>query len=148
MAQNIREQLADNIVEVIQGITDPRPVLVTREPFQVDRLAITQFPAVLVQVAREERSTITMGAPGSGRREGTILYNIRSYVRGEELDRKRNDLIEAIEESLEGDRYRDLYTSGVTDSQVTVIEVVDRLPPLAEFNIEFEVTYNYLRGTA
>lgn len=148
MAQNIREQLADNIVEVIQGITDPRPVLVTREPFQVDRLAITQFPAVLVQVAREERSTITMGAPGSGRREGTILYNIRCYVRGEELDRKRNDLIEAIEESLEGDRYRDLYTSGVTDSQVTVIEVVDRLPPLAEFNIEFEVTYNYLRGTA
>ena len=147
MAQNLREQIADNIVEVLKGMDDPRPVLVTREPFQVDRLAITQFPAVLVQVGREERSTITMGAPGSGRREGTITYNLRGYVRGEELDRKRNDLIEAIEEALEGDRYRDLYTSGVIDSQVTVIEVVERIPPLAEFNIEFEIRYNYLRGT-
>lgn len=147
MAQNIRERVAQNIVEAIQSMDDPRPVLVTREPFQPDRLAITQFPAVLVQVATEERETITMGAPGSGRRMGTISYNIRCYVRGEELDRKRNDLIEAIEEVLEGDRYRDLYAEGVIDSQVRTIEITERQPPLAEFSISFEVNYNYLRGT-
>jgi hypothetical protein len=73
-------------------------------------------------------------------------YTIRAYVRGNELDRKRNDLIEAIEEALEGDRYRDLKTQGVIDSQIVTIEIVDRMPPLAEFSITFRVRYNYLRA--
>jgi hypothetical protein len=42
-----------------------------------------------------------MGASGVGRRMGTITYDIRGYVRGTELDRRRNDLIEAIEEALQ-----------------------------------------------
>jgi hypothetical protein len=122
--------------------------LVTREPFNVLELAITQFPAVLVTPTVEERETVTMGASAVGRRMGTINYNIQGYVRGNDLDKKRSDLIEAIEEALDSDRYRDLKTSGVIDSQVKTIEIIERMPPLAEFSIMFQVRYNYLRGTA
>jgi hypothetical protein len=147
MAQNLRQQIAENIVSTIKSIRDPKPVLVTREPFNVVELAITQFPAVLIASQVEERETITMGAPGAGRRMGTIDYQIRGYVRGAELDRKRNDLIEAVEEALDLDRYRGLQSSGVIDSQIITIEIVDRQPPLAEFEITFRVRYNYLRTT-
>lgn len=147
MAQNLREQIADNVVQVLKTMEDPRPVLITREPFVVQELAITQFPAILVQMLREERNTITMGASGAGRRQGQIIYNLRGFVRGNDLDRKRNDLIERIEEVLDSDRYRGLLANGVTDSQITVIEIVERQPPLAEILIEYTVTYNYLRGS-
>ncbi len=146
MAQNLRQQISQNIQQVLKDINDPRPVLVTTEPFNVLEVAITQFPAILITPTTEERETITMGALGAGRRLGTLDYTIRAYVRGNELDRKRNDLIEAIEEALEGDRYRDLKTQGVIDSQIVTIEIVDRMPPLAEFAIIFRVRYNYLRA--
>lgn len=147
MAQNLRQQVSENIVKVLKDLNDPRPVLVTTEPFNVLEIAITQFPALLITAQTEERETITMGAPGVGRRMGTLDYTIRAYVRGTELDRRRNDLLEAIEEALEGDRYRDLKVEGVIDSQITNIEVVDRMPPLAEFTITFRVRYNYLRAS-
>ena len=143
---SIREQIAQNIVAVLKTIEDPALVLITREPFVVQELAITQFPAVLVQIQTEERNTISMGAGGIGRRMGTITYILRGYVRGTELDTRRNDLIESIEESLDSDRYRELYDLGVTDSQVTLIEIVERQPPLAEIAITFQVKYNYLRS--
>jgi len=145
MAQNLREQISDNIITVLKDLEDPKPVLVTREPFNVLEIAITQFPAILVTAVREDRETITMGAPGAGRRQGTIDFEIRGYVRGNELDRKRNDLIEQIEESLDSDRYRELKADGVIDSQVVIIEIIERAPPLAEFVITFRCRYNYLR---
>lgn len=148
MTQNIRELVAVDLVKTLTNIEDPRPVLVTREPFEVAELAITQFPAILVQVTEENRETITMGAPGVGRRQGTVSYRLRGFVRGTELDRKRNDLIEQIEESLDSDRYRDNLAQGVTDSQIRVIEIIERQPPLAEFAITYEITYNFLRGQA
>lgn len=146
MAQNLRQQISENIVDVLRTINDPQLVLVTREPFNVLELAITQFPAVLITPTLENRETITMGTPGTGRRMGTIEYTIRGYVRGNDLDKKRSDLIEAIEEALDSDRYRDLKLVGVVDSQITNIEIIDRMPPLAEFTIVFQVRYNYLRG--
>lgn len=146
MAQNLRQQIAENIVEVLKEMTDPRPVFVSREPVVIQEMAITQFPALFVQPTIEDRETITMGALGAGRRLGTIEYSIRGYVRGVELDRQRNDLIEAIEEALDSDRYRTLISSGVIDSQITRIEIIDRQPPLAEFVITYQVRYNYLRG--
>jgi hypothetical protein len=145
MAQNLRQQIAEKVVEFIKTLDDPRGVLVTREPFDGSEIAITQFPAVLITAQREERETITMGHPTVGRRQGTIIYSVRGFVRGNDLDRKRNDLLEAIEEVLDQDRYLELRDQGVTDSQVTLIEIVDRQPPLAEFVLEYRVTYNYLR---
>lgn len=141
-----RNDIADNIVEVLKDIRDPRPVLVTREPFDVEKLAITQFPAILIQTGAEERETETMAVAGF--RRGTITYTIRGFVRGNELDRKRNELIEAIEEKLDSDRYRGKTTSVVQNSQITSVEVIERLPPLAEFSMTYEVTYHFVRGTA
>lgn len=146
MAQNLRQQISENIVAVLKDMRDPQPVLVSREPFNVLEIAITQFPAILITATNEDRETITMGSPGAGRRMGTIEYTIRGYVRGAELDLQRNNLIERIEEALDSDRYRELIGSGVIDSQITGIEVIERLPPLAEVAITYQVRYNYLRG--
>jgi hypothetical protein len=96
---------------------------------------------------QEDRETITMGVPGTGRRMGTLLFEIRAYVRGTELDEKRNTLLEAMEEAIESDRYLGLKASGVIDSQIIKIEIIDRQPPLAEMLIELEVRYNYARAT-
>lgn len=146
--QNLRHQIAEDIVETLQNMTDPQPVLVTREPFEPDRLAITQFPAILVTATSETRDLLTMGDTGNGRKQGTITYTIRGYVRGNDLDKKRNDLIERIEEALDSDRYRSKEKSVVMNSYVVAIDTIERLPPLAEIAITFEVTYNFLRGTA
>jgi hypothetical protein len=145
MAQNLREQIAQEVVRVLKAMEDPQPVIVNREPFEPEKLAITQFPAILIQFLNEERETITMGAPGVGRRMGTIDYNIRGFLRGVELDSKRNDLIERIEEALDADRYLGLKSQGVVDSQIINIEVINRLAPLAEVAVTFRVRYNYLR---
>lgn len=143
---SIRNNLADNIVEVLKDIRDPRPVLVTREPFDVEKLAITQFPAILIQTGVEERDTETMHT--GGMRRGTITYTVRGFVRGTELDQKRNDLIEAIEEKLDENRYREQGTNVVQNSMITNIEVIERLAPLAEFSISYEITYYFVRGSA
>lgn len=143
---SLREQVAVNIVDTLKEIDNPHIVLVTRDPFDVEKLAITQFPALLVQQTTEARETITMGTPGLGRRRGVMEFEIRGFVRGTELDTKRNELIEAVEEALDSDRYRDLQVQGVLDSQIKTIEIVPRLQPLAEFVMTFDVTYNYQRG--
>jgi hypothetical protein len=145
---SLREQVAENVVKIIKELDNPRIRLVTREPIEPDKLAITQFPAVLVQMDIEERETITMGMGGQGRRMGTIIYTVRGYVRGTELDKTRNELINGLELVLDEDRYLGLSTSGVIDSQLTKIEIVNRLPPLAEIRLEFQVKYNYLRGSS
>jgi hypothetical protein len=146
MNYNLRDEIAKNIVTVLKEIEQPRPVLVTREPFDVEKIAITQFPAILVTPIREERSSITMGAPNIGHRQGTIEFLMRGFVRGNDLDSQRSDLILGMESALESDRFRGFIQNGVTDSQVTLIEIVDRLPPLAEFNLTFFVRYNYARN--
>ena len=144
---SIRETTAKDIVIVIGEIEDPRPILVTREPFEPEKLAITQFPAVLITSRDEEKSTVTMGAPTTGIRMGTITYEIRGFVRGNELDAKRNDLIESIEEALDLDRYRN-QPGTIINSQVTAIEIIDRLPPLAEFKMTYVVNYQHRRTIA
>jgi len=146
MSNNLRQQIAEYIVARIQEIEDPKPAFVTREPFEIAEIAITQFPAVLVTLRQEDRETITMGAPNVGRRMGTIRFDIRAYVRGTDLDQRRNTLLEAMEEAIEADRYLGLLNNGVIDSQIIKIEIVDRMPPLAEMLIELEVRYNYLRA--
>jgi hypothetical protein len=143
---SIRELTAINIVDSLKEIDSPRPVLVTRDPFDVEKLAITQFPALLVQQTQELRTTVSMGIPGTGHRQGTMSFEIRGFVRGTELDTKRNALIEAVEQALDADRYRSQRADGVMDTQIVQIDIVPRLQPLAEFVITVEVRYNYIRG--
>lgn len=140
---SIREDIVNDIVTTLKEIKDLKPALVTREPFDVEKLAITQFPAVLINSTNEERTTETMRA---GIRQGTIVYTIRGFVRGNDIDKKRNDLVEAIEEALDADRNRGQNSSVVQDTQVASIEVVDRLPPLGEVVLTVNVRYVFTRG--
>ena len=140
---SLREDIAKNIVTTLENIVDLQPVLVTREPFDVEKLAITQFPAILITSTNEERTTETMSA---GIRQGTIAYTVRGFVRGNELDSKRNDIIEAIEEALDADRNRGKTNKQVLDTQVVSIEVIDRLPPISEVVLTVNVRYIFTRG--
>ena len=140
---SIREDIVNDIVTTLENIADLQPVLVTREPFDVEKLAITQFPAILITSVNEERATETMSA---GIRQSTIAYTVRGFVRGNEIDKKRNDLIEAIEEALDADRNRGKSSNQVLDTQIASIEVVDRLPPLGEVVLTVNVRYIFTRG--
>ena len=146
-SNSLRQQIADYLVTAIREVEEPRISLITKEPFEVSEIAITQFPAVLVTMREETRETVTMGAPGVGRRMGTLNFEIRVFVRGVELDNRRNTILEAMEEAIEADRYLGLGNQGVLDSQITTIAIIDRQPPLAEMLIELEVRYNYLRAS-
>jgi hypothetical protein len=147
MTTSLREQIVRNVETILKQRSDPGFRLVTREPFEVTELAITQFPAVLINFLTETRTSVSMGVPGVGRRTGTIVLDIRGFVRGNEIDRLRTDLVSAVEDALDQDRYLDLRADGVLDSQVTEITVEPRMNPLGEVRIRFEVNYNYLRGS-
>jgi hypothetical protein len=140
---SIREDIAKNIVDVLKDMSDPKPVLVTREFFEVEKLAITQFPAIYIQTLNETRTDVTMS---TNRRQGFLTLLLSVFVRGVELDRLRNDIVERIEETLDTDRRRDTANTTMT-TQVRQIRVISRLAPLGELEIEVEVRYTYLKGT-
>ena len=139
-----REDIATNVLQVLQDMNPPRPVLVTREPFDVEKLAITQFPAVLITTGSESREDNAMG----GSRRGVIEIQIRADGRSAQIitvDQKRNELIERIEEALNTDRTREL-TNKASTTRVRSIEVVDRTPPLGEFLMNVDVRYSFTKG--
>ena len=136
-----RETVIENIVSLLKDMDDPKPILVSREPFDVEKLAITQFPAILVQSGDEIRFDSAMKS-----REGQINYVIRSFVRGVELDKKKNEIVERIEETLDADRKRGT-TNFSMKTQVISVTPVDRLAPLGEVLVTVQVQYKYPRGT-
>lgn len=138
---SIRETVIENIVDVLKDMNDPKPVLVSREPFDVEKLAITQYPALLVQSGPETRLDYSMRG-----RQGVITYSIRAFVRGNELDKKKNDIVERIEETLDTDRMRGTENYSMR-TQVVQITPVERLAPLGEVLVSVEVEYKYTRGT-
>jgi hypothetical protein len=140
---SLREDFALNIVDVLKDMRDPKPVLVTREPFDVEKLAITQFPAILIATGNETRQDQSMAVL----RQGVIQYTIRAFVRGGgvALDKLKNDIIERIEETLDLDRTRGTNNRNML-TRVTQITVPDRLAPLAEVQITVEVRYVYNKG--
>ena len=142
-----RENIAIDIVKQLKNMTNPAPVLVSREFFDFEKLAITQFPAILVVSGNEEREDISMSE-----RQGTLEIELRCFVRGSELDTARNNLIEKIEETLELSRDRNITVDNTAthyvQSSINNIEVVERQQPLGQFNATLSVTYVYKRGNA
>ena len=98
-----RENVAKNLVSQLQNMSEPTPGLVSRVFFDVQKLAITQFPAILIVTSNEVRQDIATTL-----RQGTIQYQLKCYVRGTEIDTLRNEIIERVEETLETDRSRDV----------------------------------------
>ena len=148
---NVREQIAEDIVTDLQGITTPGVVLVSRNPINTTDLSIAQYPAIMVRTTTESREDATMAADTL--RFGTIDYTINGFVRAESsattvnnsIDTQRNDLIEAISEKLEEDRTRN---SKALNSFITEVAVDDgTVYPLGRVDITFRVLYKYTRGT-
>ena len=126
-------------------MTAPSFAHVSREKFDIEKLAITQFPACLIVTSNEDREDVSMDE-----RQATIRYQLRCFVRGNQIDTLRNDIAEGIEETLEKSRNRDI-TLGVTNihnvtTHVANIEVVDRELPLGEVVVNVDVIYTYNRG--
>jgi hypothetical protein len=140
-----REDIAKNIQAQLQNMTDPAVGSVSREFFDVQKLAITQFPAVLITTADETREDITMDE-----RQGTIRYNLRCYVRGTQIDTLRNEIVERIEETLEVSRDRNITFAATNIHHVTTrvvgVEVVERELPLGEVVVQVDVQYRYKKG--
>jgi len=148
---NVREQIAEDIVTDLQGITTPGVVLVSRNPINTTDLSMAQYPAIMVRTTTESREDATMS--NSNLRFGTIDYTITGYVRAESsattvnnsIDTQRNTLIEAISEALEEDRTRN---SKALNSFVTEVTVDDAsIFPIGRIDITFRVLYKYTRGT-
>ena len=146
---NVREQIAEDIVTDLQGITTPGVVIVSRNPINTTDLSIAQYPAIMVRTTTESREDATTNAL----RFGTIDYTITGFVRAESsattvnnsIDTQRNTLIEAISEKLEEDRTRN---SKALNSFITEVAVDDgTVYPLGRVDITFRVLYKYTRGT-
>lgn len=142
-----REHIAEDIKDQLINMSDPAPGLVTREFFEFEKLAITQYPAILIVTGNEERSDITLSE-----RQGILEIELRCWVRGNELDTKRNELIEQIEQTLEGSRGRNLTVdkdaTHYVETKVTNVEVIERNPPIGQVIVTVEVEYMYKRGNA
>ena len=142
-----REQIAEDIKEQLINMSDPAPGIVTREFFDFEKLAITQYPAILVVSGNEERTDVSLSE-----RQGILQVELRCFIRGDQLDTKRNLLIENIEQTLEGSRGRNITTSKdathYVETQVTNVEVIERNPPIGQVIVTVEVEYMYKRGNA
>ena len=140
-----RENIAKNIKSQIENMTAPSFAHVSREKFDIEKLAITQFPACLIVTSNEDREDVSMDE-----RQATIRYQLRCFVRGNQIDTLRNDIAEGIEETLEKSRNRDITLGGTNIHNVTThvanIEVVDRELPLGEVVVNVDVIYTYNRG--
>lgn len=140
-----RENIAKNIEKQLQTMTNPQPGLVSRKFFDFTKIAITQFPAILVTTNNETREDISMDL-----RRANLVVTLRCFVRGNELDTLKNEIIERVEEQLETQRGRDIDLSANNIHNVTTrisaIEVIEREIPLAEVVITVNVLYTYKKG--
>jgi len=140
-----RENIAKNIEKQLQTMTNPQPGLVSRKYFDFTKIAITQFPAILVTTNNETREDIGMDL-----RRANLVVTLRCFVRGNELDTLKNEIIEGVEEQLETQRGRDIDLSANNIHNVTTrisaIEVIEREIPLAEVVITVNVLYTYKKG--
>lgn len=146
---SVREDIAQDIVQTLQGITNPPVVIVSRNPINTTDLAITQYPAIMVRTSTEDRSDITQGGTRLAQVDYTIIGLVRASASAttitNNIDTQRNALIEAIEEALEVDRQRSLNALNCYVSNVTVDD--GTIYPLGRVDITFTVQYKYTRGT-
>ena len=147
MADSIREQIAQDIVAVLESAVDPIAIkFVSRNPIGSTDISIEQYPAVFVRTAQEDRTDETMS--GGTLKFGNVDFQITGFVRvGAEsnADQDRNLLIQCIEDALEADRKRNSLAMNSHISNVTTDEG-DQYP-IVRVDIIYNVLYKYTRGT-
>ena len=141
-----REAIAANLVTTLKGVIGTyAPKLVTREPFDFEKLSNAQFPAILVQTDTESRADLTIGG-SSQTRDATIDYSLVCYIKGSSIDTARNGIASAIENAVDADRTRGGYA---LDSQIVSIQTDQgSIAPVGGVIITVRVRYNFTRGAA
>jgi hypothetical protein len=136
-----REDIATNLVNVLDAMSSPELKKITREPFEPDELSDQQYPAAWIVSSDEVRIDTTMD---NTTRLGTIDYVIVGYVKGSSIDTSKNNLIEAIEEALDADRTRG---GNALNTETILIESDEGvLFPVGAVRITVQVTYDFTQG--
>jgi len=141
-----RENIANNIITVLDAVTSPIELKkITREPFNVDELTQQQYPAIFIQSGNEVRSDETMTS-STITREASADFILVGFVKGgDNIDTKRNQLIEVIESTLESDRTRGGYAKRTEIVEVSTDE--GTLFPIGGIRVVVRVMYQYTAGT-
>ena len=135
-----RELIAANIVTQLKTVTSVR--LVTREPFDFEKLSNAQYPAILVRTGREDRTDMNLDRG----RQATIDYSLICYIKSSSIDTARNNLVAAVENKLTEDVTRGGYA---LDTQVVSIETDEgSIHPIGGVIITVRVSYTFDRGNA
>ena len=143
---SVRENIASNLLSTISGISSPDIKKATRQPFLLDELSEQQYPAVIVQTSEENREDLELGS-GAKTRHGTIDFVVLGFVKGAEanIDTKRNELITAIETSLESDITR---SGNALDTEVVQVETDEgSLFPIGGIRMTIRCMYEFQAGT-
>ena len=138
-----REDIAGNIISVLDAMSSPELKKITREPFSEDELSNSQFPCAFIQSGSETREDRTM----SGDRQGNIDYVIVGFVKGttSNIDTDRNELITGIENALESDRTR---SGNALDTQIIEVSTDEGvIYPYGGVRVVVRVLYHYDKGT-
>jgi len=141
---SIRNDITQNIVDILGDANDPKPIYVTRASIDLENLARQQFPAVVVRSGDETRTEFTMAT--SNQRNSIFNIQCLCYVTGDNIDLQRNDIAERVEEALEADRTRGGVAYDTRLTELAVDEAIDQRYGLITLN--FEVEYQYTRGEA
>ncbi len=144
-----REDIAGDIVTKLTAVSSPIAFKkITRTPFDPQELADPQFPAVFIQTSDETREDSAMGSNTTGKKQGTIDFVIVGFVKGADanIDTKRNQLIEVVEETLDNDITRN---GNAIDTQIVECSSDDGvLYPIGGVRIVARVLYDFVRGNA
>ncbi len=141
-----REDIASHIVTTILAISSPSIKKCTRQPFPLEELAESQYPAVLVQTQEETKEDQELG-DGAKTRIATLEFLITGYVKGVEsnIDTARNNLASAIETQLESDITRN---NKALDTEVISLETdAGTLFPYGAISMVVRVLYEHESAT-
>ena len=141
-----REDIASHIVSTILTISSPSIKKCTRQPFPLEELAESQYPAVLVQTQEETKEDQEIG-DGAKTRIATLEFLITGYVKGAEsnIDTARNNLASAIETQLESDITRN---NKALDTEVISLETdAGTLFPYGAISMVVRVIYEHDSAT-
>jgi hypothetical protein len=141
-----REDIASHIVSTILTISSPSIKKCTRQPFPLEELAESQYPAVLVQTQEETKEDQELG-DGAKTRIATLEFLITGYVKGVEsnIDTARNNLASAIETQLESDITRN---NKALDTEVISLETdAGTLFPYGAISMVVRVIYEHESAT-
>jgi hypothetical protein len=130
----------------LQGVSSPQIKKLTRQPFPLEELAQSQYPAVLVQTQEETKEDQAIGS-GSQTRVNNLEFLITGYVKGSEsnIDTARNNLASAIETELENDITRN---NNALDTEVISLETdAGTLFPYGAISMVVRVIYEHDSGT-